>query len=343
MPKKGRSQSRLNNNGGYETMRRRDFLVMSSAALAGGALSRRASAQSANWPSRPVKLIIPYAPGGASDIVGRPWADALSQSFGQSFVVENRGGAAGAIGVEAASKATPDGYTFLMTPSAAISVLPLLRKTPYDARKDFMPVARVGDSVTGFVIHPSLGLKTMKETVDYAKKNPGKLIYGSSGLGTIQHMRLEMLKYRAGIDILHVPYRGAGDALNDILASQIHMMNEINVLPHVKAGKLNLLCMNSPDRVPDFPDTPTLTEAGYPNSDLPSWYAIWAPVGVPTEIADKLHARVVEIMKTEAMQQKLRQISAAPRIQTREQMAQFLVDDMKNNEELIKAANIKLE
>ena len=324
-------------------MKRRDFLKLSTAAAASAAVGSRASAQAAAWPARPVKLIIPYAPGGASDIIGRPWADALSQSFGQQFVVENRGGAAGSIGVEAAMKAAPDGYTFLLTPSAAISVLPLLRQTPYDARKNFLPVARVGDSVSGFVIHPSLGLKTMKEMVDYAMKNPGKLIYGSSGLGTIQHMRIEMIKYRAGIDVLHVPYRGAGDALNDILAGQIHMMNEINVLPHAKAGKLNLLCMNSPDRLAEFPDTPTLTEVGYPNSDLPSWYAIWAPVGVPNDIIDKLHTRVVEIIKGEPMQQKLRQVSGAPRIQTREQMAQFLIDDMKSNEELIKAANIKLE
>ena len=324
-------------------MKRRDFLKLSAAAVASGAVIRRASAQAANWPTRPVKLIIPYAPGGASDIIGRPWADVLSQSFGQQFVIENRGGAAGMIGVEAASKAAPDGYTFLLTPSAAMSVLPLLRQTPYDPKKNFVPVARIGDSVSGFVMHPSTGLKTMKDTVEYAKKNPGKLVYGSAGLGSIQHMRIEMLKYRAGIDILHVPYRGAGDALNDLLAGQIQMMNEINVLPHAKAGKLNLLCMNSPDRSPEFPDTPTLTEAGYPNSDLPSWYALWAPVGVPADIVDKLHTRVVEIMKTEAMQQKLRQISGAPRIQTREQMAQFLTDDMKNNAELIKAANVKLE
>jgi tripartite-type tricarboxylate transporter receptor subunit TctC len=247
------------------------------------------------------------------------------------------------IGVEAASKATPDGYTFLLTPSAAMSVLPLLRQTPYDPQKSFVPVARIGDSVSGFVMHPSTGLKTIKDTVDYAKKNPGKLVYGSSGLGSIQHMRIEMLKYRAGVDILHVPYRGAGDALNDLLAGQIQMMNEINVLPHAKAGKLNLLCMNSPDRVPEFPDTPTLTEAGYPNSDLPSWYALWAATPTPPDIVEKLHARVVEIIKTDAMQQKLRQISGAPRIQTREQMAQFLVDDMKNNADLIKAANVKLE
>jgi tripartite-type tricarboxylate transporter receptor subunit TctC len=324
-------------------MKRRDFLKLSAAAAAGAAVSSKASAQAANWPTRPVKLIIPYAPGGASDIIGRPWADALSQSFGQQFVIENRGGAAGMIGVEAASKAAPDGYTFLLTPSAAMSVLPLLRKTPYDPQKSFVPVARIGDSVSGFVIHHGLGLKTMKEVVDYARKNPGKLVYGSAGLGSIQHMRIEMLKYRAGVDILHVPYRGAGDAINDLLAGQIHMMNEINVLPHAKAGKLNLLCMNSPERLAAFPDTPTLTEVGYPNSDLPSWYAIWAPVGVPADVVEKLHTRVVEIIKGEPMQEKLRQISGAPRIQTREQMAQFLIDDMKNNAELIKAANVKLE
>ncbi len=324
-------------------MRRRDFLAVSSAAVASGIVSRRASAQAAAWPTRPVKLVIPYAPGGASDIIGRPWADALSQAFGQQFVVENRGGAAGMIGVEAASKAAPDGYTFLLTPSAAMSVLPLLRKTPYDPQKSFVPVARIGDSVSGFVMHPSTGLKTVKETVEYAKKNPGKLVYGSAGLGSIQHMRIEMLKYRGGVDILHVPYRGAGDALNDLLAGQIHMMNEINVLPHAKAGKLNLLCMNSPDRVAAFPDTPTLTEAGYPNSDLPSWYAIWAPTGTPPEAVEKLHTKIVELIKTPAIQDKLTQISGAARIQTREQMAQFLIDDMKNNGELIKAANIKLE
>src|SRR5215207_9082542 len=139
-------------------MKRRDFLKGSAAVAASGFVSRQASAQAAAWPARPVKLIIPYAPGGASDIIGRPWADALSQSFGQQFVIENRGGAAGSIGVEAAMKSAPDGYTFLMTPSAAISVLPLLRQTPYDARKNFVPVARVGDSVSGFVIHPSLGI-----------------------------------------------------------------------------------------------------------------------------------------------------------------------------------------
>lgn len=325
-------------------MKRRDFLKLSAAAVASsGAISRQASAQAASWPTRPVKLIIPYAPGGASDIIGRPWADALSQAFGQSFIIENRGGAAGMIGVEAASKATPDGYTFLCTPSAAMSVLPLLRKTPYDPQKNFVPVARIGDSIAGFVIHPSVGPKTMEETVKYAKANPGKLIYGSAGLGSIQHMRIEMLKWRAGIDILHVPYRGAADALNDLLPGNIHMMCEINPLPHAKAGRLHLLSINAPERSPEFPDTPTLTECGYPNSDLPSWYAIWAPAGTPGDIVEKFNAKVTELMATDAMKAKMRQISAAPRSGTPADIAAFLQGDMKNNDELIKAANIKLE
>lgn len=324
-------------------MRRRDFLALSAAALASGAASRTASAQAASWPNRPVKLIIPYAPGGASDIIGRPWADALSQAFGQSFVIENRGGAAGMIGCEAAAKAAPDGYTFLMTPSAALSILPLLRPTPYDPQKSFLPVARIGDSIAGFVIHPSVGPKTLQDAVAYAKKNPGKLAYGSAGLGSIQHMRIEMLKYRAGVDILHVPYRGAADALNDLLPGNIQMMCEINTLPHAKAGRLNQLCFNSEDRSPEMPDVPTLTECGYPNSDLPSWYAVWAPAGTPQDIIEKFHAKVTELTATKEMQAKLRQVSAAPRSQTIAQMTQFLVNDMKNNADLIKAANIKLE
>ena len=198
------------------------------------ACPRRPRRRRPSWPERPVKLILPYAPGGATDLIGRPWADKLSQAFGQQFVIENRGGASGIIGTEAAAKAAPDGYTFLLTPNAPLSVQPTLRKTPYDPVKNFTPVGRVGDLISGFVIHPAVGVKTFKEMVDYAKANPGKLAYGSAGLGTSSHLRLEMLKVKAGIDILHVPYRGNADALNDLLANNVQMMNEINPMPHVQ-------------------------------------------------------------------------------------------------------------
>src|SRR5262245_41715117 len=165
-------------------MKRRDFLKAASAAALGGFAVTRASAQATAWPNKPVKLILPYAPGGATDLIGRPWAEKLGAAFGQPFVIENRGGASGAIGTEAVMKSPNDGYTFLLTPSAPFTILPILRKTPYDPVKDFAPVARVGDLISGFVVHPSVGVKTFPELIEYAKKNPGKLSFGSAGLGT---------------------------------------------------------------------------------------------------------------------------------------------------------------
>ena len=322
-------------------MHRRKFVKLASATVAAG-LPLRATAQVANWPERPVKFIIPYAPGGGSDLIGRPWAEKLSQVFKQQFIIENRAGAGGMIGVEAASKATGDGYTFLMSPNATLTVLPHMRRTPYDPNS-FLPVARIGDFVSGFSMHPAMGPKTLKETIDYAKANPGKLSYGSAGLGTATHLRLEMLKHRAGIDILHVPYRGSADALNDLLPNTVQMMNEINNIPHIKAGKLHLLNINHSARHWEFPDTPTLTELGMPNLDVPIWYAIMGPAGTPKEIIEKLNATCVELAKGDEMQGKLRAISAALPVQAPAEVAAFQAEDSKRNGDLIKAANIKLE
>jgi tripartite-type tricarboxylate transporter receptor subunit TctC len=323
-------------------MRRRTFLKLSAAAIATGVATPAVQAQ-AGWPNRPVRMILPYAPGGATDLIGRPWSDKLAEAFGQPFVIEHRGGASGMIGLEAASKSAPDGYTFLLTPSAPLTILPNLRKTPYDPTTSFLPVARVGDIISGFVIHPSVGVKTFGAMLDYARKNPGKLSYGSAGLGTSTHMRIEMLKYRANVDILHVPYRGSADSLNDLLAGNIHMMNEINPLPHVKAGKLFLLNINSPKRSADWPDIPTLTELGFPNSDVPGWFSICAPVGTPAEIVQRLNAKVVEIAKTDAMKAVMRGISVEVPLQTPAELAKFLAADIQRNQEVIKIAKIVLE
>jgi len=323
-------------------MHRREFLGAVGAALAAG-VPLRASAQAQSWPDKPVKLILPYGPGGASDLIGRPWAEKLSQAFGQQFVIENRGGAGGMIGTEAASKAAPDGYTFLLTPSATLTVLPTMRKTPYDPVKSFDPVARVGDLVCGFVIHPAVGVKTFQELIAYAKANPGKLAFGSAGLGSASHLRIEILKHRAGIDILFVPYRGSADALNDLLANTVQMMNEINPIPHVKAGKLILLDINHTERHPDFPDVPTLTELGYSDSDVPVWFSIYAPAGTPKDIVAKLNAKVVEIARTDEMKARMRSINVVVPIQTPEEMAKYLIEDTARNAEVIRIANIKLE
>jgi len=323
-------------------MLRRVLVSAVGLAVAGLALAATAP-RAAEWPDKPVKLILPYAPGGATDLVGRPWAEKLSQALGQQFVIENRGGAGGMIGTEAASKAAPDGYTLLLAPGATLAVLPQLRKTAYDPVKSFAPIGRVGDLVCGFVIHPSSGVKTYAELVAFAKKNPGKLAYGSAGLATSTHLRIEMLKYKAGIDILHVPYRGSADALADLLPGNVQMMNEINVLPHVKAGKLNLLAVNYAERHPDFPEVPTLREVGLHGADVPIWYSIFAPAGTSADIVKKLNATIVEIAKSDDMKAKMRAINVIVPVQTPEEMAQYLLDDIKANGELIKAANIKLE
>ena len=323
-------------------MHRRKFLGLAGATLATG-LSSKAWAQAQSWPDRTVKVIVPYAPGGATDAIARPWADKLSQAFGQQFVIENRGGAAGMIGTEAAAKSAPDGYTLLLTPGATLAVLPLLRKTPYDPVKSFDPVGRVGDVINGFVIHPSVGVKTFKEMVEYAKKNPGKLTYGSSGNGTATHLRLEMLKHKMGIDILHIPYRGGADTLNDVLPGTVHMMNEPVSIPHAKAGKLILLNINAAVRHPDFPDVPTLTELGVTGADVPIWFSIFAPAGTPKDIIAKLNAKMLEIAKTDDMKAKMIAVNAVVPLQSPEDMAKHLLEDTKANAELIKAANIKIE
>jgi tripartite-type tricarboxylate transporter receptor subunit TctC len=300
-----------------------------------------AGAQS-TWPTKPVKLIMPYAPGGSGDALARPWAERLTQAFGVPFVVDNRGGASGTIGTEAGARAAPDGTTFLLTPNSAINVVPQLRKVGYDARKDLMPVARMGDLVGGFVIIQPLGIRTMAELVAYAKQKPGKLAYGSAGLGTSTQIRLETLKLRAGIDILHVPYRGSGDAIIDLLAGSVQMMNEAVVYPHVKAGKLNLLAVNNSTRHWDFPDTPTMTEAGYPNADVPIWFSTWAPTGTSQEIIGILNHKIVEISKTPEMAAKLREISFTPAIATPEELAAFFERDWQANAMVIREARITL-
>ena len=326
-------------------MRRRRFIQLGAGAIAGGALPLAAPAvlraQSA-WPDKPVKIIVPFAAGGGTDLVARPWAEALGKAFGQQFVIENRGGASGVIGAEAAAKAPPDGYTLLVSAATAVVTVPLLRKVPYD-HTSFHAVGRLGDILCGFVIHGAVGAKTFQETMDYARKNPGKLAFGSSGPGTVPHMRFEMLKLRTGVDILHVPYRGGADSLTDLLANTVQLMNEPNTLPHVKAGKLHLICVNHSARMPDFPDVPTLTELGHKGADVPLWFALWAPGGTPKPIIDRLNAKIAELSRTEEMKAKLHLAGAVPIIQTVEETEAFRVAETQSIAELIRTANIKLE
>jgi tripartite-type tricarboxylate transporter receptor subunit TctC len=321
-------------------LHRRAFLK--SAAAATLAAPSIVSAQAA-WPNRLVKLIVPYPPGGATDLIARPWAELLSQAFGQTFLIENKGGAGGAIGTDAAAKATPDGYTFLMTANNTLSILPQLRPVPYDPDKNFTPVARLGDLLCGFIVHPSLGVKTFKEMIAFAKANPGKIAYGSAGLGTATHMRLEMLKARAGLDILHVPHKGSAESLTSLLGNTVQMMNEVNPIPHVKSGKLAMLNINHDKRHPDFPDVPTLTEEGFPGADVPIWFPMMAPAGTPQEIIDQLSAKMVELVEKSDIKAKLGALNIAVQAQKPAEVAAYLAADTATNTALIKSAKISME
>ena len=323
-------------------MRRRTFLKLAGSAGAGLSAFPAVVGAQAPWPNKPVKIVVPFAAGGGTDSLARFWAEKLGQAFGQQFIVENRGGASGMIGTEAVAKSAPDGYTLLLTSNSPTVNLPLLRKVPYDPNS-IVPVVRVADAVTGFCVHPSTGLKSMKELVDYAKANPGKLSCSTPGPGTSGHMRMEMLAYRTGASFLHVPYRGGADALNDLLAGIVHFMNDPTCNPSAKAGKLNMLCVNHSTRSPEFPDAPTLTEAGYPNSDVPLWFCIWAPAGMPQTVVDALYAKVTEISKIPDTASRLLVSGMLPVTLPQAELAAFRDGESKAMSELIKVANIKLE
>lgn len=323
-------------------MRRRKFLQLGASTAVTAGLPLRATAQVQTWPDKPVKIIVPFAAGGGTDVLARPWAEKLSQVFGQQFIIENRGGASGLIGTEAAAKAPSDGYTLLFTGATTTVAIPLMRKVNYD-HDSLMPIGRMGDVVCGFVIHAAVGPKTLPEVIDYAKKNPGKLAFGSSGNATTPHLRYEIFKLKAGIDILHVPYRGGADSLTDLLSNNVQLMNEPVTLPHVKAGKLHLFTVNHATRMPEFPSVPTMTEAGYPDSDVPIWFTLWAPGGTSREIIQKLNGKIVELAKTDEMKAKIHLAGCEPVIQTPEEIAAFREKDRKALAELIKAANVKME
>ena len=323
-------------------MRRRTFLRLAGSAGAGLLTFPAVVRAQAPWPNKPVKVVVPFGAGGGTDNLARFWAERLGQAFGQPFVVENRGGASGIIGTEAVAKSAPDGYTLLLSSNSPIVNLPLLRKVPYDP-SSLQPVVRVGDAVTGFCVHPSTGLKSVKELVDYARVNPDKLACCSGGVATSSHMRMEMLAYRAGVKFLHVPYRGGADALNDLLAGTVHFMNDPTTNPSAKAGKLNMLCVNHSTRSPEFPDAPTLTEAGYPNSDVTLWFCIYAPAGMPQPIVEALHAKVTEISKAPDVPPRLLLSGSLPVTSTQAELLAFRDAEWKTTSDLIKAANIKLE
>ena len=277
------------------TPNRRKLLAAGVAAIAAPA----ARAQGAAWPSRPVRLIVPVPPGGGTDAFARPLAKVLSQNLGQQFVIDNRGGAGGTLGAELAAKSVPDGYTFLVGAVHHTIAVSLYPKLGYDLQKDLVPVTLVSQVPNVVVVNPQrVAARTFAEFQAYVRANPGRLNYASAGNGTTHHLTVELWKTLTRSFATHIPYRGAGPALQDLLAGQVDFMFDGlgSAIPHIKAGKLVPLAVTSAQRSPALPDVPTLDEAGVKGYSARTWYALWAPAGTPRETVLRLQQETAKAM-----------------------------------------------
>lgn len=301
-----------------------------------------AMAQSADsWPERPVKLLLNFAPGGGIDNGTRPYTEPLQRALGQPFVLEHKGGAAGAIGVEAGTKLPPNGYNFFATPGLTLAVVPHLRKTPYDPFKDMVPVALITWYPMMLTVHPSLPVNNLKEFVAYAKANPDKLSLGSSGIGSTGHLIAEAFNRAAGINVLHVPYRGSADAMNDFLAGVVQVFADPTIAPHLKVGKARLLAVTGA-RHPEYPDVPTFAET-YPAADFVGWNAIFAPVGTPDAIVRKFAQALNTIAATPELAGILLKVGQFPKVGGPDDVSAVLRSDFDRYGKLISDLNIKPE
>ena len=284
-------------------MRRRAFTAAALATVVGPTVAAPAIAQ--EWPSKPLRMVIPYPPGGPSDVSTRIVMDRAAQSLGQPILFDHKAGASGMIGAEFVKNQTVDNHTFLTTTTAMVCITRHLQPIPFDPEKDFVTVSRMCTSWGIFAIHPSVPARTVAEFVAYAKANPGKLNFASSGLATITHLFGEMLQLEAGIKMTHVPYRGSAPATNALVAGEVQVQFDQTCLPHVKAGKLVGLAMLSNVRHPDFPDVPTLREAGYRKEEGDSWFGILAPTGTSPAVIAKLEKAIGDAVRSPDIIEKL--------------------------------------
>ena len=323
-------------------------LLKSIAALALAAaaalLTQPAIAQ--NYPAKPVRLIIPFPPGGATDIFGRVLAQKLGELIGQSVVVENRPGAGGMIGSELASKAAPDGHTILLATTSTHSIGPALNpKMPYDAKKDFAPVIHLADATNILIASPTLPVANLRELVAYARANPGKLNYASSGNGTIVHLTGEMFKAATGTFIVHIPYKGTALAIPDLIAGQVSFVfdNIASALPHIRGGKVKTLGISALKRSPLVPDIPTMDEAGVKGFESNTYFGVFAPAGTPAAIVTRLNGEINKAIGAQDFRERLAALGAEPVGGTPEQLARAVARDTEKYAAVIKRAGIKPE
>ncbi|WP_198087356.1 tripartite tricarboxylate transporter substrate binding protein [Variovorax sp. E3] len=298
----------------------------------------------AAWPEKPIRMVVPYAAGGGADNTARIVAQQMSAALGQQIVIDNKPGAGGVIGADNVSKAAGDGYTVLYDASA-FSVNPSLRKLPFDAAKDFIPVSLVATAPQILVVPENAPYKTVAEFLDFARKNPGKLSFASAGGGTGSHLAGEALNEQAKVNLMHVPYKGGAPALTDLMGGQVsaYFGNVASTLGYVKSGKLRALAVSSARRVPGLPDTPTLAESGLPGYNVVEWNGVFLPKGTPADIVQKLGKAVQAAVNDPTVHQKLLQLGLEPAGSTPEAFSKFVRDETGRVSALVRARNIRVD
>lgn len=314
-----------------------------------GALLLAAAAQfsaAQTYPSKPIRIVVHFPPGGPTDLVARAVGQKLNEAWGQQVIIDNRPGAGGVLGVDLVVRAAPDGYTMLLGTGGSMSIAPAIGiKASYNVFSDLAPISLVVINPQLLVLHPSLPVNSVKELIKFAKSKPGQINYASVGPGSPQHLGMEMLKSMAGIDMLHIPYKGTAPAITDVLAGQISLMfNSMpSVLPHVKNKKLKGIAVSSAKRSAAAPDIPTVAEAGLSGFAYVTWYGLYAPAATPKDIVAKLNAEVVRILTAPELSQRFASQGAEPASSTPEQLARHMRDEYESWKKVIKSASIKLD
>jgi len=320
---------------------KRHARLLALALLLAVGPSVAANAQS--YPDHPIRLVAPFPAGGLADVLARAVGDQISKTLGQPVIVENRTGAGGNVGADNVAKSAPDGYSLLMTSAGILTANQFLYATmPFNPEKDFVPVSNVADMPMMVVVNPNVPAKTLAELVVLARANPGKLNFGSPGIGTTGHLGLALFMHAADIKLTHVPYRGAAPAITDLLAGQIDGVvdNPPTVLPYVEAGRLRALAVAAKNRMALLPDLPTAAQAGVPNFEASSWFGVVAPVGTPPAIVEKLHTAIVAALNQPAMRERFAKTGARLVGNSPQEFAQQIVQDRKMWREVIKSAGI---
>ncbi len=312
------------------------FVFAGSAAAQGAA----------NYPNKPIKIVVPFPPGGATDIFARTVGAELQKTWGQPVIIENKAGGGGSPGADSVAKSAPDGYTLVMGTVGTHAInMSLYAKMPYDAVKDFEPIVLVAGVPNILVVHPSVNVKSVSELTALAKAMPGKLNVASSGNGTSIHLAAELYKQMAGVDILHVPYKGSSPAVTDLLGGQVQLMfdNMPSALPHAKAGKLRALAVTSLKRSPALPDVPTMDEEGLKGFDATSWFGLLAPAGTPKDIIVKINAASVKALGSPEMRERLAAQGADPVGNTSEQFSAFIKAEIDKWAKIVKASGARVD